>query len=97
MDYEALGRYTAGLEALRRLESERDRLIVKLMDGLRRIFGKDTGISRFYLIEILSMRELINGIESLNYEIGKVATEVNYFADKCEKPKINLEVVEWKD
>lgn len=97
MDYESLGRYIVGVETLRKLESERDRLIVKLMDGFRCIFGKDTGISRFYLIESLGMRELISQIESLNNEIAKVATEVNYFADKCEKPKINLEVVKWKD
>lgn len=97
MDYEALGRYIAGLETLRKLESDRDKLIVKLMDGFRGIFGRDTGISRFYLIESLSMWELISQIESLNNEIAKVATEVNYFAEKCEKPKINLEVVEWKD
>ncbi|MEJ5227192.1 hypothetical protein [Thermodesulfovibrio sp.] len=97
MDYEALGRYTAGLETLRKLESERDKLIVKLIDGFRGIFGKDTGLSRFYLIETFSMQELLKEIETLNSEIGKVATEVNYFAEKCEKPKINLEVVEWKD
>lgn len=84
--YEALGRYIEAKEQLAKLTEKREIFAEKIKEASLHLQGLNTINSKKTATEIA---EMLAQFTQINDEALKLVTEINQYAEICERPKVN--------